>query len=421
MQPIAALASMAVALGLVLTRPRIHSRISVGPAGAAAVGVALMLSFGAVTPGDVGDAIRELWQPLLTVAATMALAGAAKELGVLERLGAGLLPHAQGSTTRLFTLVFFLSAATSAVLNNDAAVLLLTPVVVIVVRQLYEGVEAPLLAFAFAVFMAAGVAPLVVSNPMNMIIADYGEIGFNSYAVRMMPISIAGWIVAYIALRLVFARQLAGIGSPRPADVSPPDWTTGQRLGLVLFFGVLVAYPIVSYLGGPIWIVAVTGATIATALCVRYGQTTPRVFLRSGVSWDTLLFLLGAFIMSLGLRNAGVVEWLSSLYEHTSVGTVGAASAAGSALINNHPMALINLLALESAPGTNESHLLAALIGGDLGPRLLPIGSLAGLLWLGVLRTYRVDVRLRTFFYVGAVVTIPSLVVSLVILSLYNI
>jgi arsenical pump membrane protein len=418
MQPIAALSSMAIALGLVLTRPRLSNGFRIGPAEAALVGVFLMLLTGAVTFGDMEDAVQGLWQPLLTVAAIMALAGAAKQLGVLERLAAEVLPHARSSSTRLFTLIFVLSAATSGVLNNDAAVLLLTPVVVIVVRQLYADDAAPMLPFVFAVFMAAGVAPLVVSNPMNMIVADYGDIGFNSYAARMLPISVAGWIVSYTALRLVFSRQLASAPAPRSLREARAPWTIGQRLALALFLGVLAAYPVVSYLGGPIWIVAVTGAALATALCARFGGQAPTTFLRSGVSWETLGFLLGAFIMSLGLRNAGVVDWLSSLYEHSDLGMVGATSAVGSALINNHPMALINLLALETSAGVSESHLLAALIGGDLGPRLLPIGSLAGLLWLGALRSYNVDVKLKTFFLVGMAVTIPSLAVSLLILSL---
>nr|MBA2538277.1 arsenical efflux pump membrane protein ArsB [Deltaproteobacteria bacterium] len=61
-------------------------------------------------------------------------------------------------------------------------------------------------------------------------------------------------------------------------------------------------------------------------------------------------------------------------------------------------------------------HVLAALVGGDLGPRLLPIGSLAGLLWLHALRRQDVEVPLRTFIGVGLAVTIPSLIVSLCVL-----
>ena len=51
--------------------------------------------------------------------------------------------------------------------------------------------------------------------------------------------------------------------------------------------------------------------------------------------------------------------------------------------MNNHPMALIHSLTLAGQP---DVLVYAALVGGDLGPRLLPIGSLAGLLWLDLLR-----------------------------------
>ena len=94
---------------------------------------------------------------------------------------------------------------------------------------------------------------------------------------------------------------------------------------------------------------------------------------------------------------------------------VGAISAIGSALINNHPMALLNSIALSGQP---DALVFAALIGGDLGPRLLPIGSLAGLLWMHELRRQGVTLGLGTFVRVGAIVTVPSLVASLIALWL---
>ena len=59
------------------------------------------------------------------------------------------------------------------------------------------------------------------------------------------------------------------------------------------------------------------------------------------------------------------------------------------------------------------------LVGGDLGPRLLPMGSLAGLLWLEMLRRHGVDVSVGRFVRVGLLVAIPTIAVSLAILSLY--
>jgi arsenical pump membrane protein len=127
-------------------------------------------------------------------------------------------------------------------------------------------------------------------------------------------------------------------------------------------------------------------------------------------------FLVGALVVAVGLRNAGVVDWLVALYDGGELALIGVTSAAGSALINNHPMALINLLALEPIADGARDPYLAALIGGDLGPRLLPIGSLAGLLWMATLRRLDVNVSLRQFAGVGAAVTLPSLATSLALL-----
>jgi arsenical pump membrane protein len=98
------------------------------------------------------------------------------------------------------------------------------------------------------------------------------------------------------------------------------------------------------------------------------------------------------------------------------VATIGVVSSVGSALLNNHPMAILNALALDGVPGAGKREVLAALVGGDLGPRLLPMGSLAGLLWMESLRRQKVDISLRQFVHVGLWVTVPALIVSLAML-----
>jgi arsenical pump membrane protein len=113
-----------------------------------------------------------------------------------------------------------------------------------------------------------------------------------------------------------------------------------------------------------------------------------------------------------------VVDRLRELYEGGGLAVVGPVSAAGSALLNNHTMALTNLLAIQGLAGPTEHAYLAALVGGDLGPRLLPVGSLAGLLWLSLLGRLGVEVSLRRFVAVGTLVTVPSLAGSLAVLAL---
>jgi arsenical pump membrane protein len=417
MAKVAAISALVLMVGLVISRPRLPFGVRVGPALAALSGVVVMIAAGYVRPEDAQTAADVLWRPLLAITSIMVMAAAALRLGVIDRLAGTVLPRARGSVSRLFALVFVLGAGTAAVLNNDSAVLLLTPFVVITVRALYPDDPELLVPFAFAVFMAAGVAPLVTANPMNLIVADYAGIGFNEYALRMLPISVVGWVLTFLILRWVFRRELAGAAT---AVGRPPSggWTARQWQGLVLVLTVLGAYPIVSSLGGSVWPVAFAGALLAIALCVLHRASGVRDLLVNGVSWEVLVFLPGVFMLAIGLQNAGVVEWLTSLYDDFGIGAIGTASALGSALINNHSMALTNLLALESVPRAGDAEFLAALIGGDLGPRLLPIGSLAGLLWISALRRLDVDLSLRRFVTTGAAVTVPTLALSLALLEL---
>ncbi|HEU5057647.1 MAG TPA: ArsB/NhaD family transporter, partial [Kofleriaceae bacterium] len=128
----------------------------------------------------------------------------------------------------------------------------------------------------------------------------------------------------------------------------------------------------------------------------------------------TLGFLVGVLVLAAGLAAVGFVDLLAARYGGAGVAEIGVTSALGSAVLNNHPMAMLNVMALDGAP---DAHVLAALAGGDLGPRLLPAGSLAGLLWVELLRRHGVAIGLGRFAAVGLALTAPALAAALWLLA----
>ncbi len=412
--------ALAITVTLAVGRPRVGPR-QVGPATAALAGVSCLLLSGIVGRTDLQSAAADLWRPFITILSIMVTTAAAHRMGVIGGLAAAAFSRPEISIRSLFFRVFALSGATASLLNNDAAVLLLTPLVLALVQQRYPSHPRLLMPFAFGVFMAAGVAPFVVSNPMNIVVASFSGLDFNAYTAVMLPISLAGWAVAFVVLRGLFAADLNTepdrAATPCLRPVAPLN--AGQWMMLGLLIAVLGSYPVVASLdGSAIWIVSLIGALAALGLASRYSQARPVDILSRDVAWGILVFLPAVFVLALGLRNVGLVGLLEGVYQNAGLGVIGAASALGSAVLNNHPMAMMNVLALGSVADVSHQEYFAALIGGDLGPRLLPMGSLAGLLWLDACRRHGVEISLALFVKVGLWLTVPTLGLSLLMLSL---
>lgn len=386
------------------------------PAAGALVGLAVALVGGVANTNDIRHALEDLWRPMISIVGIMATTSCAAELGIFTRLAAWIEPRTRGPVKHAFRFVFVIAVLTAAVLSNDAAILLLTPVVIELLRSVYPKRNPKFVVpFAFATFVAAGVAPLPTGNPMNLVVAYRAGIDVNTYALHMIPVAIAGWIVAYLMLAWVYRDVLAdeapALGAGPPLIPLSPH----AKAVLVVTFGSIASYPILAAVHQPIWPVAATAALLSVAIAL-HRRVAPRAIAR-GISWELVPFLFGILVVATALARAGLTAQLAGLYMRSPapIATVGAVAAGGSALIDNHPMALLHSLALAGFP---DKYVFAALVGGDLGPRLLPIGSLAGLLWMHQLRRQGVRVGLGTFVRVGAIVTLPSLAASLLVLWL---
>lgn len=416
-----AYSTVVVTMGLAVSRPSfVRGRLRVSVGMAAILGVLVLLAGGLLRLEDLRTSAELQWKPLLALTCIMVMTGVVKEVGAFERIAAVVESRARRtSALQTFNLIFAASIVTPSLLNNDAAILLLVPVVVPMVRRLYPGNTRLLEAFVFAVFLAPGVAPFIISNPMNMIVAEYAGLSFNAYAGKMVPISLVGGLITYAILRFHYRDVLVLRPVESREEALLPVAHPAEKPALLFLLAVFFSYPLMAAAGAPMWWVALVGAVGCMVIALRHRVATPRKLV-GHVSVDILAFLWGVFLVVGALRTVGVVDRLADCYQSYDggyrIGVVGTVSALGSALVDNHPMSLLNMMAIGGQGDTRP--LLAALVGGDIGPRLLPIGSLAGLLWMDLLRRQGIEIGIGKFVRLGTLVLIPTLTASLLVLWL---
>lgn len=422
----------AVTLVFVIWQPK-----GLGIGWSALAGAAVALATGVIEPDDIPVVWQIVWDATFTFVALIVISLLLDEAGFFHWAALHVARWGGGRGRLLFPLVILLGAAIAAVFANDGAALLLTPIVLAILLRLKFDPGAALAFIVACGFVADSTSlPLVISNLVNIVSANFFGIGFGRYAAVMVPVNLVSLAATLVILWLFYRREIpstypvAALEQPAQAIRDPAVFRTAFPLLAVL----LVAYFVTAPLGVPVAAVTATGALVLLAVAGRwFGGGIGAIPIRkvlTGAPWQIVLFSLGMYLVVYGLRNAGLTDHLAQgltwLARHgpwaATLGT-GIAAAVISSVMNNMPSVLVGALSIRQAPDltplTRELMIYANVIGCDLGPKFTPIGSLATLLWLHVLASKGQRITWGQYMKVGLVITPPVLLVTLAALALW--
>ncbi|PZO59921.1 MAG: arsenical efflux pump membrane protein ArsB [Pseudoxanthomonas suwonensis] len=405
---------------LVIWQPK-----GLGVGWSAMLGAALALLTGVVELGQIPTVWGFVWNATFTFVAVIIISLVLDEAGFFEWAALHVARWGKGNGRRLFVYLVLLGAAVAALFANDGAALILTPIVIAMLLAL-RFTPAATLAFVMAAGFIADTAslPLVVSNLVNIVSADYFDIGFAEYASVMFPVNLVSVAATLAVLLWFFRRDIpvnydgTGLKDPRSAIVDRTTFNAGWAvLGLLL-----VGFFVLERLGVPISAVAGAGALVLLGVAAHGHVISTRKVVREA-PWQIVVFSLGMYLVVYGLRNEGLTDHLAGLLDWfaghglwaATFGT-GLLTAFLSSVMNNMPTVLVGALSIDASQAdgaVREAMIYANVIGSDLGPKFTPIGSLATLLWLHVLARKDIRITWGYYFRVGVVLTLPVLLATL--------
>jgi arsenical pump membrane protein len=404
----------AATLALALLKPaRVHEAVWTSAGGLA------MLAVGAVHPFDLREIYGASRAAILFLVALLVLSALVQRSGLFEWAALHAARSAKGSGRALFRNVFLLGALVTATLSLDTTAVLLTPVVLAFVRRLEVSPRPYVIACAF-VANAASLA-LPVSNLTNLILCAAFRIPFAAFAARMVPLQIGVLVVVYAALRRHFAPDLGTFDPSRVA--SDPRGVVPHRpyfvTTLVVLATALVGYLVAPHFGIEPYAVALAASVVLALVGAMTGRVGGSV-LRE-VSWGVVPFVVGLFVVVQGLEGLGLAPALARVIAGAPGGAIGRTlattglTAIASNAMNNLPAALVARSALERL-GDHPSLVYATLVGTNVGPNVVPFGSLATVLVLTLARERGVRVSAWSFVRAGACATpVVCLLASLAI------
>ena len=411
-------------LVLVIWQPR---GLSIG--WSASIGAVLALGTGVIHIADIPVVWNIVWNATAAFIAVIIISLLLDESGFFEWAALHVSRWGNGRGRLLFTWIVLLGAAVAALFANDGAALILTPIVIAMLLALGFS-QGTTLAFVMAAGFIADTAslPLIVSNLVNIVSADFFDLGFTQYASVMIPVDAAAIAATLIMLHLFFRRDIPATYDvsllKTPASVIKDAATF--RAGWIVLLLLLVGFFVLEPLGIPVSAIAAAGAAVLFIVAKRgHGINTGKV-LRSA-PWQIVIFSLGMYLVVYGLRNAGLTEYLSGVLNllaekglwAATFGT-GFLTAFLSSVMNNMPTVLIGALSIDGSTATGvvkEAMIYANVIGCDLGPKITPIGSLATLLWLHVLAQKNMTITWGYYFRTGIIMTVPVLFATLAALA----
>ena len=416
---ITVLATAALALFEPLLHPKhLSARIYwIAPlAGALILIFSGQISFSRVMDGLLADSAVNPIKILILFFSMTLMSVFLDEAGFFRYLAGKVLRHAGCSQKKLFFMLYLSVSVLTVFTSNDIVVLTFTPFICYFAKN----AEIDPVPYLVAEFVAANTwsMALIIGNPTNIYLAAGNGIDFAAYLkVMALPTLFAG-VVSLGVLWLLFGKKLSRPMQITAQDVHISDPVT-VTLGIASLGGCILFLVMSSYLDFPMWLIAAVGCLFlytaaSPTLLLRHKGLTVVTHSIKRAPFDVIPFVLSMFVLVMALSDVGATALLGDLVlGRGEIFTCGVSSFLAANLLNNIPMSVLYSTVVTAGGAASLPALFAAVVGSNVGAFFTPMGALAGIMWMTLLKQHKVKFTFGRFVLYGAAISIPTLLAAL--------
>ncbi|AEJ20268.1 SLC13 family permease [Gracilinema caldarium] len=310
--------------------------------------------------------------------------------------------------------ILMMTGIISAFVENVATVLVMAPIALALSKKLK--MDPTYFMVGLAVMANLQGTATLVGDPPSMIFADFAKYGFNDFFVYQGKPSI------FFAVQIgMLAGALFFYGYFKKAGTGKVDI---EREEIKSYFPTILLILMITGLALASWLhsgVSLTAGLIVVALAligiiwyrlVRHESREVTLQMVKELDWDTVLFLIGIFIVVGAVTKAGLLEAFAGFLQ----GYIGsnillgfiviiAVSILISGFVDNVPYIVVMLPVSKAlASGLSlkpELYMFALLIGSCMGGNLTPFGASANVVSVGILKKQGYPMYFKDWLKIG--------------------
>ncbi len=367
---------------------------------------------------------------LMMLCGTMGSVALVIESGMPARLADSIvekIPNIRGVTV----LLSIFAGIVSAFIDNVATVLMIAPIALEISKK--QKVNPVKMIIAISVSSNLQGAATLVGDTTSIMLAGYANMNFLDFfwyqghpgiffAVEL------GALVSVLLLLIIFRKETHPIQPTEKTSVKDyvPSYLLVANILLLIIASLIPNMP--DLINGYICMGILILNCIYAVIKEHNIKTLGRIV--KSIDYETLLLLLGLFIVIGGISEAGVVSSIASLFQKLGNGNVFLiytvivwGSVLISAFIDNIPYVATMLPIVQmisSDLGISPTLLYFGLLSGaTLGGNLTPIGASANIAGIGILKKEGFQVKNSDFLRIGIPFTLAAIIPAYVFFLIF--